>query len=212
MDLSRETNAESSAAQFRMGAHAALGNRGNRVPDRSIGAVDCLAGYRQPPSVSQYSTRFKPAWNVGYMTEDGHPGGASQSARAVIAALLAQFLRFAAVGTVTTGVQYVVLWFGVAALRVPAAAASAAGYTLGVLLSYCLNYRFTFQSRQAHAGTLQRYAAVYGVGWCVNAGLMVIFVHRLGWDVWVSQVLTTGSGLLWNFSGSRWWAFRHREA
>lgn len=130
----------------------------------------------------------------------------------MVASVFAQFVRFAAVGTLTTGVQYVVLWIGVSWLEVPAAGASAAGYTLGVLLSYLLNYRFTFQSSQEHAGTLRRYVVVYGIGWCVNAGLMIVFVHRLGWEVWVSQVLTTGVGLLWSFSGSRWWAFRQRSA
>jgi putative flippase GtrA len=129
--------------------------------------------------------------------------------RARPASIRSQFLRFASVGALTTAVQYVVLWFGVAALSVSAALASAAGYALGVLLSYLLNYVFTFRSRQAHYTALPRYIVVFGIGWCINLLLMGVLVHGLGSPVWPSQILTTGIGLVWNFSASRLWAFRH---
>jgi putative flippase GtrA len=119
-----------------------------------------------------------------------------------------QFLRFAAVGAVTTAVQYVVLWLGMAAFAVPAALASAAGYALGVVLSYFLNYLVTFRSRRSHVAAAPRYLAVFGIGWCINTGLMALLVHSWGWNVWLAQVTATGLGLVWNFSGSRWWTFR----
>jgi putative flippase GtrA len=122
-----------------------------------------------------------------------------------------QFARFVAVGAVTTAVQYAVLWLGVTALRAPAALASAAGYALGVALSYLLNYLVTFRSSRSHAAAAPRYLAVFGVGWCMNTGLMALLVHRWGWNLWVAQLLATGIGLFWNFSGSRWWTFRQRR-
>jgi putative flippase GtrA len=122
--------------------------------------------------------------------------------------LPAQFLRFVAVGAVTTAVQYVVLWVGVARLAAPAALASAIGYALGVLLSYFLNYLLTFRSRRAHAAAAPRYVVVFAIGWCINAGLMTLLVHGWGWNLWLAQVIATGIGLVWNFSGSRWWTFR----
>lgn len=118
-------------------------------------------------------------------------------------------MRFVAVGAVTTAVQYAVLWLGVAVVAAPAAIASAAGYALGVLLSYFLNYLFTFRSATPHLEAAPRYFAVFGVGWCINLALMGLFVHRWGWNAWAAQVLTTAIGLVWNFSGSRWWTFRH---
>lgn len=124
--------------------------------------------------------------------------------------LPAQFLRFTAVGVVTTAVQYLVLWSGVVLVAAPAAVASAIGYVLGVLLSYLLNYRFTFRSAQLHRAAVQNYFAVFGMGWAINTALMALFVHHWGWSVWPSQVLATGVGLIWNFSGSRWWTFRQQ--
>ena len=138
------------------------------------------------------------------------PPPRSGPARVVPDHLPRQFLRFAPVGAVTTAVQYAVLWLGVAALGAPAALASAAGYALGVVLSYFLNYLMTFRSNQSHAAAVPRYLAVFGVGWCINAGLMTLLVHGWGWNMWLAQVIATGLGLVWNFSGSRWWAFRQR--
>jgi putative flippase GtrA len=122
-----------------------------------------------------------------------------------------QFLRFAAVGAVTTAVQYVVLWLGVAAFPSSAALASAAGYALGVALGYVFNYLVTFRSGRSHRAAMPRYIVVFGVGWCINAGLMTLLVHGWGWNLWLSQVIATAVGLLWNFSGSRWWTFRQSD-
>jgi putative flippase GtrA len=122
-----------------------------------------------------------------------------------------QFLRFVAVGAVTTAVQYAVLWLGVARFAAPAVVASAAGYALGVLLSYFLNYLLTFRSTRSHVAAAPRYVVVFGIGWFINAGLMTLLVHGWGWNLWLAQVIATGVGLVWNFSGNRWWTFRERR-
>lgn len=126
--------------------------------------------------------------------------------------LLHQFLRFAAVGLFGTLVQYVCLWIGTEWQGKSAAAISSAiGYALGTVLNYALNYRFTFQSNQSHREAAGKYFSVLGIGWCINTSLMTLFVHHWHWQPWPSQILTTGIGLMWNFSGSRLWAFRHRS-
>ena len=121
-----------------------------------------------------------------------------------------QFLRFAAVGAIGTIVQYVTLWVGVEYLATTAVVASAVGYVLGSVVNYLLNYFFTFESGKSHLETASKYYAVLGVGWCINTGLMALFVSQLTWNYWFAQIVTTGIGLIWNFLGSRFWAFRHR--
>lgn len=123
-----------------------------------------------------------------------------------------QFLRFMAVGATGTAIQYVVLWIGTAFIYAPAAICSAVGYIFGSVVNYLLNYLFTFKSGKSHIEAASKYYTVLGVGWCMNTGLMGVFVHRYAWNVWLSQFLTTGIGLAWNFTGSRWWAFRHNMA
>lgn len=121
-----------------------------------------------------------------------------------------QFLRFAAVGAIGTGVQYATLWFGVEHLAATAVVASAVGYLLGSVVNYLLNYFFTFESGKSHLEAAAKYYAVLGVGWCLNTGLMAVFVTYLLWNYWLAQIVTTGIGLVWNFLGSRFWAFRQR--
>jgi putative flippase GtrA len=119
-----------------------------------------------------------------------------------------QFFLFAAVGISGTIVQYILLWIGVSILLAPAALASAIGFAIGSIVNYHLNYIFTFQSAESHLDTAPRYFVVLGIGWSINIGLMVLLVHYWGWNYWFAQMLTTVIGLLWGFSGSRWWAFK----
>jgi putative flippase GtrA len=119
-----------------------------------------------------------------------------------------QFIRFAAVGLCGTAVQYVVLWGGVEFFGTPAALASGVGYMCGSVVNYLLNYFFTFESGKTHAEAASKYFSVLAVGWCINTGLMAVLVHSMGWNYWIAQILTTGIGLIWNFAGSRLWAFK----
>ena len=128
-----------------------------------------------------------------------------------------QFMKFAAVGACGTSVHYLTLWLCVEYLSLSAVLASAIGYILGSVVNYTLNYFMTFKSEKSHIETASKYYIVIGAGWCINTVLMSIFVHNLHWpyvpERWQyipSQMLTTGIGLIWNFTGSRLWAFRTR--
>ncbi len=123
--------------------------------------------------------------------------------------LLRQFLHFAAVGLSGTLVQYTCLWVGVEYLTLAPATASGIGYILGSVVNYVLNYFFTFSSAKSHREAASKYFSVLGIGWCLNFALMLLFTGHWGWNKWYAQIITTGIGLLWNFSGSKWWAFRH---
>ena len=119
-----------------------------------------------------------------------------------------QFVRFAAVGATGTAVQYAVLWAGVEVFAVPAALASMAGFALGSIFNYALNYFFTFRSEKRHVETAPKYYAVLAVGLAINGALMALLVHRLDWNYWIAQLFTTAVALLWHFAGSKWWAFK----
>ena len=115
-------------------------------------------------------------------------------------------------GATGTAVQYAVLWTGVTLLGASAPVASAVGYLFGSVVNYSLNYVFTFSSDKSHFEAATKYYAILGVGFCINAGLMELLVHSMAWNYWLAQIFTTAIGLLWNFAGSRWWAFRHAGA
>lgn len=123
-----------------------------------------------------------------------------------------QFARFAMVGAVGTTVQFCLLWAGVEILAAPAAVSSAVGYAFGSVVNYLLNYWFTFRSSQSHFQVAARYYAVTAIGWCINFALMGLLVHRMNWNYWFAQGLVTGICLLWNYAGSKAWAFKQASA
>jgi putative flippase GtrA len=101
---------------------------------------------------------------------------------------------------------------GVEFWAMKAAVASGIGYALGSVANYLLNFFVTFKShetQQSHRAAAAKFYTITGIGWCINTGLMLLFVGYWHWGYWVAQLLTTAIGLVWNFSGSHWWAFRH---
>lgn len=119
-----------------------------------------------------------------------------------------QFIRFAAVGACGTLVQYATLEIGTTWLSMLPEWASAIGYMLGSVVNYLLNYFFTFESGKSHMEAASKYFTLLGIGFCINTGLMALLAHHLGWNKWIAQFLVTGIGLIWNFTGSRFWAFK----
>jgi putative flippase GtrA len=123
------------------------------------------------------------------------------------AAIFRQFLTFAGVGALATGIQYVILFLGVTFLGADPVAASTAGFALSALVNYLLNHRVTFRSELAHRRALPRFVTVVALGLVLTALLMDLGVHRLGLHYFPVQVATTGIVLLWNFIASRRWTF-----
>lgn len=120
-----------------------------------------------------------------------------------------QFLRFAAVGATGTLIQYGILWFGVESFHISAPLASATGYVFGSVSNYLLNYSLTFRGAgRSHGEAASKYFTILGAGWCINAFLMTVLVSRWGANYWAAQLLATAFVLLWNFFGSRMWAFK----
>src|ERR1700709_2304420 len=100
-----------------------------------------------------------------------------------------QFLRFAAVGACGTLVQYATIEVGTEWLGMQAIWASSAGYLLGSVVNYVLNYFFTFESGKSHKEAAIKYFSLLGVGFCINGGLIKLLVNHLGWNVWIAQIL-----------------------
>lgn len=126
---------------------------------------------------------------------------------------LRQFIRFAAVGLSGTAVQYGTLALGTAFYgNQVAVMASAIGYILGSLVNYVLNYFLTFGSGKSHIEAASKYFTILALGWCLNVGMMSLFIHSWGWWLWFAQIVSTGVGLCWNFAGSKLWAFKEKSA
>ena len=131
----------------------------------------------------------------------------TESPATIRAAIARQFLAFAAVGACGTVTHYATLIAGVS-LGIDPLVASALGWTLGAVVNYSLNYRFTFRSRLSHRQAAPRFALIAAIGLVLNTLLMAVQIGPLGLNYLVAQVFATGAILCCNFLLSRSWAFR----
>jgi putative flippase GtrA len=119
---------------------------------------------------------------------------------------LIQFTLFSAIGLVGTAAHFFLLILLVQGIGVNPVFASIAGFVLGALVNYWLNYHITFQSKTSHYSSLPRYMTVALIGLGLNTFIMakaVVLFHYL-----LSQLLATGLVLIWNFLCSCYWTFR----
>jgi len=117
-----------------------------------------------------------------------------------------RFARFALVGGVATGVQYVILIALVRGVGMWAPLASAVGFVVSAGVNYLLNYHFTFRSRRGHGAAVAKFAVLAGVGLGVNFVVMQGLVG-VGWYYVAAQVCATVVVLVWNFVGNSVWTF-----
>jgi len=118
-----------------------------------------------------------------------------------------QFLRFALVGTVATMTTYSVLIVGVENLHMNAVTASIAGYMLGMIVNYVLNYRYTFSSVQRHHVVLPRFVLVMVMGMLINAGVMYSGINWLGIHYMLAQLAAVAVVFMLSFTANRLWTF-----
>jgi putative flippase GtrA len=118
-----------------------------------------------------------------------------------------QFALFALVGCAAAVGHYGVLivlaeWFAL-----PAVPASAAGFVVGAIISYALNYQFVFQSEKNHATTLARFLTIATIGLGLNSALMAALTAGLQFHYLMAQVAATASVMIWSYVGNRCWTF-----
>lgn len=124
--------------------------------------------------------------------------------------IVAQFGLFSGVGVVGTAAHFLVLVLVVEGLRGGALQGSTAGFLIGAVVNYLLNYHFTFRSTKRHRSALPRFLLVATVGAGLNGLLMAFTLEALALNYLVCQVVATGLVLVWNFLANRQWTFGER--
>ncbi len=111
-------------------------------------------------------------------------------------------------GAVGTLAHYGVLILMVQTMALNAVAASSAGFVVGAITNYQLNYHYTFASDKGHAEAMSKFFTVAIVGMLFNGLVMYFCVDLLGMLYLFAQLVATALVLLWTFSANRWWTFR----
>jgi putative flippase GtrA len=123
------------------------------------------------------------------------------------AAVAHRFARFLVVGTIATAAHYLVLVALVELAAVEPTVASATGFAIGAILSYVINYEFTFRSSVPHRIALPRFLVVASVGVLLNSVTMALVTAAFDVHYLAAQVAATVVALLWNFAVNHFWSF-----
>lgn len=118
-----------------------------------------------------------------------------------------RLVHYAAVGSVATGIHYLVLVAGVEWAGWPAWLASGAGAVVGAQVAYLGNRCLTFAHRGPIGASWIRFQATAAVG-AFSGMVIVALAVRLGLHYLAGQVLATGASLLLTFAINRRWTFR----
>ncbi|HWH10998.1 MAG TPA: GtrA family protein [Solirubrobacteraceae bacterium] len=125
--------------------------------------------------------------------------------------ILAQLIRYGAVGASNT-----LIGFGVYALCVDLFAIQyeislTIAYVIGALNGYLLNRRWTFKAHDVdHAHSTWRYAAVQTAAFLTNLALLHAAVAWLGVEKLIAQAVIFPIVFLLTFIPNRLWSFAHR--
>jgi putative flippase GtrA len=119
---------------------------------------------------------------------------------------LTRFIRYIAVGGISTGIQYVLLILLVRAFGMAPTPASSIGFALSAVVNYLLNYSFTFRSDRPHGPAAAKFAVLASTGLLINAIIMHLLVAA-GVRYLIAQVCATGAVLLFGFVANSVWTF-----
>ena len=120
--------------------------------------------------------------------------------------LFRQFMLFTGVGAVGTAAHFGVLIALVRSQLAGPVVGSVCGFAVGAVVNYLLNYHLTFASTGRHLPTFLKFFSVALSGLCLNTLIMFLATTHLHYLL--SQMMATGTVLIWNFICNRFWTFR----
>lgn len=117
--------------------------------------------------------------------------------------------KFGIVGVMNTAVDGLVFTL-LAAAGTPALIAQTISYSCGVLNSYWWNGRWTFRdaARQSRKTEIMRFGITNLVVLVLSSLILFISNSMWGWNIVMSKILATLSGMVLNYMASRYWVFR----
>ncbi|MFT5294380.1 MAG: putative flippase GtrA [Colwellia sp.] len=117
-------------------------------------------------------------------------------------------LKFLGVGGIATIVQYIIFVILIELLKIDIVLASAIGYTISSIFNYLLNYYFTFTSKVKHHVAMVKFALIVLIGLSLNSFIIHVLVDMLNMHYLLSQIITTGIVLIFNFVAHKFWTYK----
>ncbi len=119
-----------------------------------------------------------------------------------------QVVRFGVVGCLATATHVAVFYTLMRGFGISPTVATTVAFCCAFGVSYALNRSWTFRARGSHARHLPRVLIIALMGAGLNAGIMEVGVHRLGWTptTCLAIIILVVPGF--SFLTQRYWGFR----
>ena len=118
------------------------------------------------------------------------------------------FFRFLKVGVFNTMLGYSVIFACMYLAKMSPESSNVAGYAVGLVASYVLNRRYTFNSKQNERNEIIRFLAVFVVAYALNFVVLVILIHGFGIHEGMSQVLAGFIYVMASFTMNKYYVFK----
>lgn len=122
--------------------------------------------------------------------------------------LLRQSLRFGTVGLVNTAIGLAAIYAVMFFFQTGPAIANAAGYAIGLAVSFALNRVWTFNSSRPVAHVLPQYLLVAAIAYLLNLSVVLLGTHHFGVGPYLVQFFGIGVYTVAMFLGCRWFVFQ----
>ena len=119
--------------------------------------------------------------------------------------------RFLSVGVANTVVGLLVIYAAKWLLRMGDVAANALGYTVGLVVSFALNSRWTFAYQGPSLPALAKFVVVVAVGYAMNLLTVLGAIHLFDVNAYIAQALGIIPYTLTTFFASKYLVFRKRQ-
>jgi putative flippase GtrA len=121
------------------------------------------------------------------------------------------FAKFIAVGILNTALGYAAIFGFMYLLGASPILSNAAGYLIGLSVSYVLNRRFTFKSSAKTSPELLRFLLVFLVSYLANLAVLLILIQNLEVHQGIAQVLAGVVYVATSFLMNKYYVFRHQS-
>jgi len=122
-----------------------------------------------------------------------------------------RFAVYAGVGAIGTGTQYAILIAMVRSGYASPAFGSMAGASIGAIVNYGLNRRFTFRSSSNPLSTAPKFAIIALLGVLTNGVCMKFLATGLALNYLIAQLVTTALVLGLTYLLNSAWTFNEQE-
>jgi len=123
-----------------------------------------------------------------------------------------QFFRFLTVGVVNTLVGYGVIFAGMYLAKMSPESSNVAGYAVGLVASYVLNRKYTFNSRQDRRSEIVRFLIVFVIAYVSNFAVLLFLIYTIGMHEGASQVLAGVVYIVASFIMNKYYVFKIADA